>query len=360
MVGRWWRLAVLFATWGYALSGYASEPLPVDLGVSDPARATRPWDGIYSGPIVDTHSHLVAPNRRSGSYGNPDVLATMGKAGVARIILLPPPNAAVNGDAQVKGTRDALVRETGGRVLAMCGSDYLSQWMNSAALAGKLPTDVGQRQERLATDLQSGGCVGVGEIGLFHFRKLPWQPVIMLPAAYSPLLAIGEVAARLGVPLDLHAESREPDMTPHEADVFATIAAMFERAPGLRLICSHTCLTTAKNARTLLSAYPGLMMNLHAYRNPREWAHLEPSTDLTGHFYEDWAALIEEMPDRFTIGDDFMFGWNDPEDYVMHFQKLRNTLGSLAPAVARKVAFENAVRIFGPLPGKGAEGNAHR
>jgi hypothetical protein len=350
------RSFAFFAACGCALAVLAAEPLPVDLSRSDPARQVRPWGEAYRGPIVDTHSHLVAPNKRSGAAANPDIPAIIEKAHVARIVLLPPPNAAVNGDALVKSKREALVRESGGRVLAMCGSDYLTHWMYLAALSGRLPTDVAEHQQQLAADLQRGGCAGVGEIGLFHFRKVREQAVVKLPAAYPPLVAIGETAAKFGVPLDLHAESREPDMTPHQEEVFATIAAMFERVPALRLICSHTCLTTAKNARTLLQAYPGLMMNLHAYRNPAEWGHLEPVTDLEGRLYEDWAVLLDEMPDRFMIGNDFMFGWNDPDSYPRHFQRLRNMLGSLAPGTARKIAYENAVKVFGPLPqGRGRD-----
>ena len=91
-------------------------------------------------------------------------------------------------------------------------------------------------------------------------------------------------------------------------------------------------------------------MNLRAFRNPEEWGHLEPITDLQGRLYDDWAALLEDMPDRFMIGDDFMFGWNDPESYERHFQKMRRMLGSLPATVAKKIAFENAVKLFGPLP----------
>ncbi len=327
-----------------------AETLPIDLGRSDPGRPARPLGDAYQGPIVDTHSHLVAPNGKTSAYWDADILDLIEKAGVSRIILLPPPNAAVNNDAAIRGERETLRKTSNGRVLVMCGSDYLTHWMYDAALSGKLPDDIVLRLERLAADLNSGNCAGVGEIGLFHFRKVRQQAVIKLPAAYPPLLAIGEEAARAGFPLDLHAESREPDMAPHQAEVFATIAALFERAPGLRLICSHTCLTTAKNARTLLQAYPGLMMNLHAFRHPEEWAHLEPITGLEGGLYDDWAALLEEMPERFMIGDDFMFGWNEPEAYEHHFHRLRGILGSLPPAAAKKIAFENAVKVFGPLP----------
>ena len=327
----------------------APLPFKIDATNSDPDRPIRPFSIPYIGPLVDTHSHLV-PMRGNKHAFNDDVLEAIEKAHVARIVLLPPPNEAVFNDPTIKKRREQLRQDSHGRVLVMCGSDYLTQWMNRAASEGKIPDDVNTRMEQLSQDLKGGLCSGAGEIGFFHFNKTGHQNVVKLPALYPPLLAIAETTARAGAWLDMHAEPVEPNGTSHREEVFTTISAMFKRAPELRLICSHTCLTNPQNARALLTAFPNLMMNLKNFRNPPEWGHLEPITNLDGEIYTDWATLLEEMPDRFMIGMDFMFGRTEASSYPRNIKKIRKMLGSLNRETARRIAFENAERVFGVVP----------
>jgi hypothetical protein len=203
-----------------------SLPFKIDASNSDPNRPVRTFDSPYIGPLVDTHSHLV-PLRGKKQVFNDDVLEAIKKANVARIILLPPPNEAVFGDSSIKKRREHLKQVSDGRVLIMCGSDYLTQWMNQAAEQGKIPDDVNTRMDELSKDLKSGMCSGVGEIGFLHFNKTGNQHVVKLPAVYPPLLAIAETASLTGAYLDMHAEPVEPSGTSHRTEVFGTISAMF-------------------------------------------------------------------------------------------------------------------------------------
>ncbi|HET8576363.1 MAG TPA: amidohydrolase family protein [Methylomirabilota bacterium] len=308
----------------------------------------------YDGPLIDTHAHLNAPSARRGST-HADILAAITAARVSRIVLLPAPNEGVFRNPQpTQAERLDLVRTSGGRVLRMCGSEYLTDWMSDSArhgvtvdsrtLAGKL--------EQLRGDLKTGTCAGVGEIGFLHFDTAGGQPVVRLPAAYPPFAAIAQVAAAAGMPMDIHAEPFEPDgATSHHAEIYGTIALLFRDAAGLKLIYSHNGLTNSRNARAMLEAFPGLMMNLRFF--PREpWKHLDPIVNGEGRLYADWAELLKEMPDRFLIGSDFLFGW-DPrptEDYARLMNVTRGILGGLPLEVARKIASENAQRLFGPIP----------
>ena len=74
-------------------------------------------------------------------------------------------------------------------------------------------------------------------------------------------MAIAQVAAAAGVPMDVHAEPLDK-ATSHHAEIYGTIAVLLREAPGLKLIYSHNGLTNSRNARAMLSAFPGLMMNL--------------------------------------------------------------------------------------------------
>ena len=246
-----------------------------------------------------------------------------------------------------------LLREgSDGRVSVLCGSDYLTEWMNSVGrYRGRSAEEIAQQMARLAGDLKSGACTGVGEIGFRHYDKtrVGYQLLIDLPPVYEPLLAIADTAARLGVPLDLHAEPAEPNGARHEAEVFGTYARMFERNPNLRLVLAHSGMTSVRNARALLVAYPTLMMNINFGKHKHDmWRNLEAVGDLQGRVYSDWAELFEEMPDRFMVGSDMFFSRVDSPDegYERRIHHVRRSLGSLAPGAARRIAFENAERVF--------------
>ena len=331
-------------------------PLPVviDAKPSDPNRATVSWGDAFAGPLIDTHAHLNPPTgRRSGTPA--DVLAAATAARVDRILLLPAPNEGVFRNAQpTQAERLSLVKTSGGRVRRLCGSEYLTDWMRDSASRGAAvdAKDLEARLAQLRGELQSGTCVGVGEIGFLHFDTAGGQPVVRLPAAYPPFVAIAQAAAAAGLPMDIHAEPFEPDRTTsHHAEIYQTIAVLFRDSPGLRLIYSHNAFTNPRNARALLNAFPGLTINLRfAPREP--WNHLDPIVNDQGRLFEDWSELLAEMPDRFVIGSDFLFGWNPRpiEDYTRLIQATRRNLGKLPPEAARKIAYKNAERLFGTLP----------
>ncbi len=342
---------IVQAGWATAETAAADDlpvPFAIDATQSDPGRATRPWYVTYSGPLIDTHAHLDPPHgRRPSDVG--EVFVAAAKADVALIVLMPTPNEGRSVTASAAAQqRETLRQRSDGHVISLCGAEYLSQWMNFAAQYGRVPDDVDARMAQLTGDLKSGACSGVGEIALRHYDKTGRQPVINLPAAYPPLLAIAQTAARNDVWLDLHAEPVEPDGTPHQAEVFGTVARLFAQAPGLGLIYSHTAMTNVRNARALLKAFPKLMMNLKPIRNDDHWRNLEPVNNEEGHFYEDWAALFEEMPDRFMIGTDFKFHRKEGgiEKYAKSVRHVRRLLGSLKPDTVRLIAYVNAERVF--------------
>jgi len=335
---------------GHGIAQDLTVPFAIDATRSDPGRPSRPFGKTYRGPLFDTHTHL-APLGGRPTDANAVVVA-MREADVARVVLLPPPNAAkMSGILTSLAQAQTLRRSSGGAVLVMCGSDYLTEWMNAAARRGGLPNDMPGQMSRLQRDLQSGACAGVGEIGVRHYAKAAGEQVIDLPAAYPPLLAIAENAARLGVPLEIHAEPVEPNGRRHDAEVFGTVAAMLERAPNLRPICAHTAMTNAHNARALLQAFPTLMMDVNFGKHTSgvvDWENLEGVTNESGEIYADWAALFEEMPDRFMVGTDSFFSRADAAKHYTHKMKqVRRALGSLSAKAAARIAYRNADRLFG-------------
>jgi hypothetical protein len=352
--------AVAIVILGQCAPALSADSLPVPFAIdttrSDLDRPVRPFAQLYEGPLVDTHAHLDEPRSgfgRSAGISSDDIPAAIAAAKVDRIVVMPTPNSGRRGHHDANERTQWFGKTSAGRVLALCGSDYLTPWMNNAAGRGNIPSDVDAVMAELAQDLKSGGCAGVGEIGFKHFNKTGMQAVVQLPAGYPPLLAVAATAAQAGVVLDMHAEPVEPEGASHESEVFGTIALMYRQSPNLRLIASHTAMTNPANARALLMAFPALMMNVKRIGSSVDWDNLEPVNDERGRLYTDWAALFEDMPDRFMIGTDFKFGRqgdHSADAYTQRIHEIRLMLGSLDPAAARKIGVENAERIFGPLP----------
>ena len=63
--------------------------------------------------------------------------------------------------------------------------------------------------------------------------------------------------------------------------------------------------------------------------------------------FEDWAELMEEMPDRFMVGTDFRWGEHAPEKYKKRIKRVRRVLGSIDPRAAEMIAHKNARRVYG-------------
>jgi len=324
--------------------GFALDTTPARLD-----RPTRAGGEEYQGPLIDTHVHLL---RGLAKGGVARVLTQMEKAGVEGMVVLPTPNEGLFRDREANAkARRQIVAAGAGRVSRLCGSTYLTRWMAAAYVQGYSDDDLADRLGRLRRDLESGGCSGIGEIGPYHFAKKPGMAVIHFPLNFTPMLELARLAAAERVWLDLHAEPKSPTGDSYEQELFGGIELLFREAPGLKLILSHTGMTSAVNARRLLAAYPNLMMNLKIVRPGRklQWDHLGPIVDENGRLFEDWARLMEEMPDRFMVGTDARFG--TPQygkgRYRKTIRAIRRLLGSLDPQAARMIGAENARRVFG-------------
>lgn len=323
----------------------------VDHTRSDPARPVRPAGAPYTGPIADTHVHLD-PSARGPYPDLADIVETAAKADVRRLTVMATPNEARMGrdGAEMRGKLREESERAGVAIRILCGSEYLSVWMSEASRQQAVAEDdIAARIDRLRADLDGGGCAGVGEIGLFHFQKWGNQAVIDTPPTFAPFLRLVDATATKGAWLDIHAEPVEPDGRSREDEVFGAVALMFARHPGLRLILSHTAMTNPVNARRLLETYPTLVFNFKLVLDHSKWRNLEPVCNEDGVLYEDWAQLMEAMPDRFLIGTDAKFGRKDypARKYRKEIKTVRLALGSLEPTAAHRIAWDNAERLFG-------------
>jgi len=315
----------------------------------DPDRASRPADGSYTGKIIDSHVHFL---NGLDNGGVPDVLDKLKIAKVSRALVLPTPNEGIMKTKRGNASeRRRFVRLGGASAGRLCGSTYLTNWMDDAFRGSYSETDLKDRLGRLEADLESGGCLGIGEIGPYHFEKKPGMASIHFPFNFKPLMGVVALAAKMRVPLDVHAEPMTADGVSYEKQILSGLALWFGRYPDLKLILSHTAMTSPEILRALFEKYPSLMVNMKLVKigGKLKWDQLHPISNNDNELFEDWALLMEDFPDRFMVGTDSRFGAKQylGKRYRRNIKKIRKVLGSLKPEVAEKIGYLNAERVFG-------------
>jgi predicted TIM-barrel fold metal-dependent hydrolase len=143
--------------------------------------------------------------------------------------------------------------------------------------------------------------------------------------ARSPVMrAVARLAVERGLPLHVHAGAE-------------VIEALFALEPEARILWGHAGFEPPETVRAVLE------------RHPRLWAELsfQEGSILRGEGLEPaWAALLTGHPQRFLVGSDTYVSsrWEAYEELIADH---RRYLALLPPAVARAIAYGNAVRLFG-------------
>jgi len=315
-----------------------------------PDRPVRVGTTPYAGPIIDTHLHIAPP--RGGVIVRSklrDIIKTIDDLNLEGMIFMPTPNEGRFPNHKAGVRQRQMLRSLGkGKIKLFCGSDYISVWLHNAYRQGYAEEDLKQILQRLSGDLDSGKYIGVGEIGIYHFKKLPHQKMIAYPPNFEPFLKILNLIAQKRVWLDLHAEPIDHADESYEDILFGGLELWFRLNPDLKLILSHTAMTNPSNARGILQTYPNVMMNIK-FEKYGIWEKLGPIVSPERKLYEDWAALFEEMPERFMIGTDEVSGVREfnVETYRKRINQVRRILlGAINPDAARLIAHENARKLF--------------
>ncbi|HXU90404.1 MAG TPA: TatD family hydrolase [Methylomirabilota bacterium] len=260
----------------------------------------------YAGPLIDAHSHL--------------------------------PNAAVI-DAYVA----AMKRHNIGKVVLLGVGGVQkddAQWIAAAAKAHPdrvipgLPVPEPTRGDAAGTldvELARTKAHVMGEVHLRQLsRKIDRDP------SDAHFLEILKLTAERGVPIVIHYEMTTP-----------AAAAQLEKALAARpqavVVLAHAGETKPAELEKVLARNTNLMVDLsgmHFQRTPSLASE-------TGPLDPKWKALIEKMPERFLMGIDV---WAarlfEPAMLDRLMRWTRRVLGQLSPAVAERVAWKNAARIY--------------
>ncbi|HWU38688.1 MAG TPA: amidohydrolase family protein, partial [Candidatus Acidoferrum sp.] len=208
--------------------------------------------------------------------------------------------------------------------------------------------------------LRSGEFFGLGEFILVHHayeiaNTTETGGEVKIPVDCRGLEAIAKLAARYGVPVLFHAEG--------EPQVVREAIRLFESAPDTQFIWAHNCgRSSAGQIARLLTRYPKLACDLgHMFNGPntqggygRYWPRKTPWINLVqdddGRILPEMKELFETFPDRFMIGTDVA---HTPmlRHYEYRIAMFRVLLAQLSLPTARKIAYENADRLFSKTRG---------
>jgi hypothetical protein len=303
---------------GLALPGFAADPTPesrrlaVDL------------------PIADMHLHLY-PDLTPG-----ELQARMDRNNVRWGGAVGP----INPRADARPFMAAL----GSRYIAMAGQpDFgaLYREGGAEALANAEHPRFKAAMDQAEEDLKAKRIRGFGELILNNKTSHPDPTFRRKAAVDAPTVRqMFAAAARHQGVVQMHIE---PD-----PDTLSQLEGLLNAYPTVSVILSH-CLAVAEDPATpeaILRKYRRVYCDLSARSEPVMPPRLRNRMIFGADFAEArWLRLMEALPDQFLVGSDATGSHEDYDRIIAVYRS--GLLPRLSATTARKIAFENAVKLFG-------------
>lgn len=338
-----------------------SAGVPGSRFLSDPNRIS----------YLDNHAHLAVHYPVAGSLHTDFegavavALSTMNSLSVEKSLLMPPPQVP---EMRLYDYEELaqVAKKIPERFAFLGGGGSLNPMIQESVRSGKLTPDLEQKFEQKAIEILGHGAVGFGELTAEHLSFASWHPYEAAPPDHPLFLLLADIAARYDVPIDLHMEAVPQDMplppgfgSPPNPRTLRQNLAGFERLLShnrqARIVWAHagwdnTGFRTVALMRRLLEKHPNLYMSLKIVTTMIDFHNgfgsNRPLSE-TGAIRPEWVDLIRSFPDRFIIGSDqFHASPRNPRRWPPSSQGPRAFLDQLPADLARKVAYENPVRIY--------------
>lgn len=293
------------------------------------------------------------------------MLKEMDRVGISKTLIVPPPFPFRNPRTYDAEAIIKAIGNTKDRFAFLGGGGSLNVTILETP-ASEVTPEVKAAFRARCDEILSLGALGFGEVTASHL-SLPIMKEGGLrhlnstaEADHPLMLLLADIAAEKDVPIDIHF-----DIFPLTMPVPAWLAegnpavlkenqAAFERLlshnPGARFNWAHVgsdpaLQRTPRLMRALLTRHPNLYS---AIRIHRRGPHPSLPLDAQGILKPEWRKLIEEFPDRFTVHSDLFYvsTWPPKRGGTQSHEQARRLLEQLSPDIARKLAYENAQRIY--------------
>ena len=297
-----------------------------------------------------------------------NLIAKMDAHGVGKALLVVVPSKRLSGEEDYRGIRDAARRHPG-RLYVMAGGATLGPMIRETR-PDRVTPDVRRRFAARAAEVLREGAKGFGEMISYHLCMAEGHSFQRAPADHPLFLLLADIAARHGVPIDLHMEAVEREhKTPENLlracdenprTIQPTVPAL-ERLLAhnrkARIVWQHIGWDNVGQMgipllRRLLEAHPNLSMALRVEARIGQVGGGPPMpnriVDETMRIRPAWRAFLEDFQDRLMIGgDEFISPTERPGKPARSFAETWSILAQLPPVVAKKIGRDNAARLYG-------------
>ena len=315
--------------------------------------------------ILDVHAHLFTA--RDYDIGNSvqPALRVMDQLGIAKALIMPPPGEPGHPNLYDYERILPVIGPYRDRFGFLGGGGTLNPLIHRYG-PEKAVTEATRREfEATAERILAAGAVGFGEIAAHHISYYPQHPYESTPADGPLLRLLADIAARHDVPIDLHMDPVPSEMAlpaqfgqqstknpPTAKENITSLERLLSHNRAARIVWAHAGRDslgtwTVDLSRTLLGRHPNLYMSLSLHP-PFGLVPENSLLDAARQPNQRWISLIADLPDRFLIGTDFFHMGADRAGLPLPppTPLIRRFLDALPPALAARIAHENAARIY--------------
>jgi hypothetical protein len=296
-------------------------------------------------------------------------LKAMDSYGIRKAVVMSPPRSP-----QIRQNFDypdflQFVRAHAQRLAFLGGGGTLNPLMHGVADPATVTEAVRRKFADIARAILKAGALGFGEMSSLHLSLSPTHGYNFVPADHPLLLLLADIAAEHNVPIDLHmdalAESiSTPQRLAHNQNpqtLPATLPALerlLAHNPKAKIVWAHG---GSDHVGQLTPELVGRMMDRHAnlYMSLRPVPPPAPAMNklfTRQRIDPGWQKVLTRHADRFVIGNDCFFlsakikSGGAPFEFSQgnerHLRATRAFLNLLPPDLARKIAYQNAARIY--------------
>ena len=317
---------------------------------------------------IDVHFHIVADQGDLEGFdkGAQAAIKVMDKAGIDRVLTMPPPRPRQNFDIE---SISHIKEKYGSRIHIIGGGGTLNPMIQAAGHSPEVSDETKAKFRETAEKMVASGVKGFGEIAAHHVSLSPTHGYESVPADHPLFLLLADIAAEHDVPIDLHFDPIPKDVrTPSELNSPKNPKILKENIAAFERLLSHNRKTKIvwahcgsdpvgwfkpKLVRKMLEKHPNLYCSIRTVNAPDKEPVWHPSTGIN----YSWIKIFKKYPDRFVLGtDSFVVSEKysgRPHAPLVLAQRTRvqreganELLRVLKKDLARKIARDNAIRIY--------------
>lgn len=317
---------------------------------------------------IDTHIHL---RRGSGTFSGAarHAIQLMDKSNIQSAILMPQPFPKFGRTRNRYDVRELskIAKAHPGRFLFLGGGHLINGIIESTPF-DQVTDAIREDFTRKANDILDAGARGFGEMGMMHLSHFTGHPSYWVRPDHTLFLLLADIAGKRQAVIDVHmdvvamaAPTPEHLAGSNPSSMKANLA-LFERFVAhnrnARIVLAHAGWDvsgqwSAELSRRLLRPHPNLYMSLKISPKGGLLKHALLTKGVSGAINEEWLAVLKEFPDRFVVGSDSFFAelgarGRAPGGMTQFRGPLITSfLGRLPPELARKIAKDNVIAIYG-------------